>query len=1182
MTLQKPGTYRNSDLTPVSISGIAGDTAPGQIDKVEVRVLRNTGLAFYLSPALLTFSVDPGVTNPELTWIKATYDTDWTAWKLSSAIPWVSGESYDVMARVKDRAGNYVVAYQTHTFKFDVTPPQSGLSYPTNSSYVKSLASLSGTMADYPQGGLLSSGTVPTMRLQVQRKTDGFYWDGGGWLTGVQVVQSGAAGMEVWLDSWTIKAPNLPTLTSGVSYYLTTSGRDDASVGNPEVYGHVRSSTFTFDNTPPVTTIILPSNGATYQPLGLVTGVTTDAVGVDTVAISLQNTSIAPPNCYRPVQDDFAGTCPNWFGAQGTPLSWNYDTTQVPWVTGNFYLLKSSSTDLAANLQTAPVGNSFKIDSGSPAVGLTVPSGVAGYLNATQTTIVGTASDVDGVLSIDVAISSSVSGIASWYFAGAFTSDFSNAVYMTTTSYTPGGPDSWTRSLTAPANINALLENGKTYVVRLRARDKAVPFNESLNDFTFLYDTVKPVASIANPVQGVFKSAAFTLSGGASDTDPDGGGPLLASNASAISISIQRQGGLCYLPGFGFTEGCPNWFTPAGAPGAWSYTPTPNPYADGEVYIVTARATDFAGNVQSGFAGGTSLNSFTYDTTKPGALVQAPGAPRVKALTTLLGTSSDALPGVLQQVQLRVARNSGLTFYLSPSLLTFSVDPGVTDPELTWFKANYNGADWTNWQASSAIPWVSGSSYTVMARSQDMGGNYSVPISTWGFVYDTDAPQSGISFPADTAIINSLPSLSGTMGDFPQGANLSSGTVTVMRLQVQRKSDGKYFDGSDWQPGVQTIQSGAAGMQVWIDSWTIKSANLPTMTSGASYYLTSAGIDDTSGGGNAALFGLVGSSTFTFDNSPATASIAAPLDAKSYQILTLLSGGVADNIGVSTVSLSIQKVGSNCYREVLNDFAGACPNWFKAFGTPAAWTYSFPSNPWVQAAQYVVRSSATDQAANMQVAMSSAGFTYDIGVPTSALVAPALSGYLNDGQTTLFAGTAVDSPAGLLSVDVAFSDNGGAANSWWNAVNFTGLSPSFLATGGTPAAWTLDLTPLGLANGKTYTARVRTRDQALPFNERQLDSTFLFDNAEPTASAAVPANGSFKNSNFTLSGGSSDPTRTRRPVGRLLGVDGVGLHPEAGTATCYAYGLGFTAGCPNYIPAFGAPATWTLPSPTLT
>ena len=372
----------------------------------------------------------------------------------------------------------------------------------------------------------------------------------------------------------------------------------------------MRGATLTFDNSAPTSGLALPLDGKFYNTLSAINGAAFDAVGLSTVALSVRNASIAGPNnCYTP-GGAFTVACPGWFKASGSNNPWNFTFSPLPWTQANQYVVLSSATDLAANVQVALSSAGFTYDIGVPTAAVTAPA-VAYFKD--NTSFAGTAEDAPaGVASVFVALSSGTSALpagsaGSWWSGSAFTATSEN--YLATTG-------NWTLSL---AGIT--FTNGKTYMARVRTRDNALPApNERVQDSSFLFDNAAPAAAVVGPANGAFKNALFTISGTALDADP--GSPLLASGLSTVTISIQEVSGAgasgnCYVPGGAFSAACPNYFGAAGTPAAWRYTPPSNPYTTGRSYRVTARAADLAANAQRVFTVGTSSNTFIYDQTLP-------------------------------------------------------------------------------------------------------------------------------------------------------------------------------------------------------------------------------------------------------------------------------------------------------------------------------------------------------------------------------------------------------------------------------------------------------------------------------------------------------------------------------------------------------------------------------------
>jgi hypothetical protein len=180
-----------------SINGTAADTAPGQVDKVQVQIKNiSDGVCWNGSSWVATE-----------TWLDAMGTASW-----SYSMPWLSdGKSYEVKARSIDKAGNES-APASDSFIFDTTSPAVMLN--NIPEFIKSLTSISGTASD------TTPGQVDRVQVQIRNTTDSLYWNGSSWVA-----------EEAWLDatgtaSWSYA---MPLLTSGISYNLKVKSIDKAA-----------------------------------------------------------------------------------------------------------------------------------------------------------------------------------------------------------------------------------------------------------------------------------------------------------------------------------------------------------------------------------------------------------------------------------------------------------------------------------------------------------------------------------------------------------------------------------------------------------------------------------------------------------------------------------------------------------------------------------------------------------------------------------------------------------------------------------------------------------------------------------------------------------------------------------------------------------------------------------------
>jgi len=213
------------------------------------------------------------------------------------------------------------------------------------------------------------------------------------------------------------------------------------------------------------------------------------------------------------------------------------------------------------------------------------------------------------------------------------------------------------------------------------------------------------------PSHNFSTNTVISISGGSNDS---------GVGVSTVQVSIEQLGGSCYGGG-AWGTGCPNYVGVSGTVGSWSFSPS---WQTGYKYVITAKATDLAGNDQTNFVVGTSSVAFTYETDGPTVGIDYPDTARSQDLTTLSGNASDAAPGALNVVQVRVKRlNSSpdaTLRYWNPVGENFNLLDNAVDRELAWFNAMPDPG-WDSWSVSSAAilaDMVSGQEYEFNVKAQ--------------------------------------------------------------------------------------------------------------------------------------------------------------------------------------------------------------------------------------------------------------------------------------------------------------------------------------------------------------------------------------------------------------------------------------------------------------------------------
>jgi hypothetical protein len=285
------------------VSGSAGDTSPGVVDKVQVQ-LANLDEETYWS------------------------GSDWTSnavWLDASGVePWAydlpameNGTTYIFQARAIDGAVNESSLVSE---RFVVDTEQPGVALDPMPAYLNQVYSLEGTAWD------IAPGELETVWLQIQRVSGSACWNGSSW-------SSEAFWLDLGDDSpWSY---SMPALSTGAEYEVSVKTVDKA--GNE---GVVRN-TFWFDTDSP--TLDMEAIPERIPELPEIRGTTADVSGsgVDRVIVLVQDES---NRTYWTGESWLSQQC--WIKAQGTDC-WKY--ALPPLVEGSTYELQVKAIDRAGN-----------------------------------------------------------------------------------------------------------------------------------------------------------------------------------------------------------------------------------------------------------------------------------------------------------------------------------------------------------------------------------------------------------------------------------------------------------------------------------------------------------------------------------------------------------------------------------------------------------------------------------------------------------------------------------------------------------------------------------------------------------------------------------------------------------------------------------------------------------------
>ncbi len=287
-----------------SINGTAADTAPGQVDKVQVQIKNTPDSTYWNGSSWVTTE----------TWLNATGTTSW-----SYSMPSLtSDKSYEVKAKSIDKAVNES-PIASDSFIFDITNPTVTLNNIPD--FVKLLTSISGAAAD------TLPGQVDKVQVQIKNTTDSSCWNGSSWVAS-----------ETWLDatgttSWSYA---MPSLTNGKSYEAKSKSIDKAGSEST-----VASDSYTLDTTMPMLSITdIPDR---VKSLAQINGTASDTSPgeVDKVQVVIYNST---DSTYW--NGSSWVTTQTWLDANGATI-WSYSMPAL--VDGKVYNVKAKSIDKAGN-----------------------------------------------------------------------------------------------------------------------------------------------------------------------------------------------------------------------------------------------------------------------------------------------------------------------------------------------------------------------------------------------------------------------------------------------------------------------------------------------------------------------------------------------------------------------------------------------------------------------------------------------------------------------------------------------------------------------------------------------------------------------------------------------------------------------------------------------------------------
>ncbi len=951
---------------------------------------------------------------------------------------WSHNAAYKVWIAATDLPGNaqtsYAVGTSSNGFTYDTQFATSAVVVPVNADYynasTKPLPVISGTAVDETLGN-----RVQSVGYSIKENVSGNYWN---------VLSSTFNSGSELFNALSFSNPNVwtsthPTLQDGLVYAVRTRATDLA--GNVEPLK--APLTFTFDVSSPTARITQPSSGSQLSSLPYISGTVFDNTGlpgVQTVELAIQ---VDTGTWYSNVSGTFDQNSEYFFTAASTNNFTTWFSSNIPFVSGHTYSIKSRATDKATNVQTIFATGvstvSFVFDNTKPASGVTFPDGtqVLSVINQVQ----GTASDnYAGVRNVYVSVGQVLSnGVTNYYNGAAFTAA---TEYFNLATW--NGTSPWTYSASIPYT------SGLRYLFHSYAIDVASNTETSLAPvIAAYYDVTKPTASLTSPVQATYRSELNSIQGNAYDRTAG----LAALGSGGVQVRIQQVGGN-YWGGTSFnqTDGNAAWTNAnAGTPSNWSYNDgtLSSLLVSSVTYLVQVRATDQAvpanqgpssDGTNSNFTQGVDSVTVVVDMIAPVSrlLSPAPGATTyLNTLPTISGTSMDTISGITSAGQVTVSireANPAGAWWSGASTFTagseqFNSVTALSAPNSIW--------------TLTSPTFKHGTAYLVRVRASDnvvpVPNVESVNLSSAVFVYDIQYPTATVVFPSNGSIVSSLNNISGTSFDE---------FVTSAVYVTMRDDSGLLW----WDLGTSTFSrtSGTkifyvatpASPGVWTTwTWPFDSTKL---TTGHSYTLNIYAVD---AAGN---IQPVSASGFTWDKTDPVSFVTVPTDGSFVGLghFTTISGTADDANDIQGVQLSIQRLSDNDWWDTTtNNWNPVGPLYIGTGATIDGPSGSHPrgfhlnsalppDNKLTADVQYRVKAQATDVPGNVQQTLDAGVvFRYDISAPQVAIQYPQNNQLYP--SIVVLSGTAQDN-FNTKRVELRLKDGNGE---YWDGGNFV-ISPN--------------------------------------------------------------------------------------------------------------------------------------------
>ncbi|MCK5584223.1 MAG: Ig-like domain repeat protein, partial [Elusimicrobiales bacterium] len=879
--------------------------------------------------------------------------------------------TYQIVAKVKDKAGNWSAVYSTKTFVYDITDPVAVIASPINDRYYGKNSAESAYYLSEINGTSADAYDIEKVEVRILEDNTNSYWHAG-WVVDV------SSWHNVGATAWQ-KATPVP-MTDGYKYQVEARAYDMA--GNLSAYA---TNYFYYDEEIP--TIALTNPGASYlNSLPEIDGTAADDNG-GTYKSGILKTQIAiqenPDGGLWWNGTGFGETSREWIDNSNGPPNWELTGASTPsWVSNTEYKVEVRAMDVARNTSTI-VTQQFVYDTQLPVAITTVPANGESYITSLGY-IRGTSADSNSNGEIEEVRIRVKHIVADEYWNGIDDYNISDkdAAWFLVKTTEAVAYSKWFSTGTPGGGISFI--SGFDYEINARAKDKAGNYDTVYSTRIFRYDNQVPISSVTVPsAEYISSPVTYKIEGTSSDS---------GSAVTAVKVKIRRNSDNYW---WSATDG--NFISSEKENTAIDVNPW---YINISVglqnnvsYYVQTSAWDQSALIEA-YPGGNPVN-FWVDYSSPTSAVDVPvSGEYYTELTSLSGTANDATSGIEEAYILVQDLTKGASYW---NAVTTAWETSVvySTSAVGGAKPNYT------WELTVLPNWEQDIKYLVVSRGKDKASPnleeeaFEVGVDSNTFIYDVVKPTTVVTVPAQNEIYGGpgkpISEIRATA--FDSEKQYSGGPAAG-----QKRVEGVYFAVKEnwtenwWNVNESTFNS---NVEIWYpavfdsgDEWYLTGASTPTYVSGKEYMLRSRSTDYAGNEEDAFISGT-NEILFTYDTALPETAILYPENATHYNSINSINGTASDDIGINanSVEFALREIGGNWWNgstfTLTSEQYQAANN---SAGTDISWstgTLQFQTNY-----TYGVKARTVDKGGNIGDATSEIQFVYDVSEPTATITVP--------------------------------------------------------------------------------------------------------------------------------------------------------------------------------------------------